>query len=185
METAYKMFNKDLTCTKGKGVYKYEPGVWYEEPESNCVKNGFHCAKNPLDCLRYYGSWDTSVCWLVSIDGTVDEDAFDSKVSATRIRLERQLNLMEFVMASGNYIIDHPYLPDSNVVKIDQGKADDNHFVVVRGKKPKAKGDEGDILCILREEEGNKQIESAGLWVVSKTGKHKPGIWYDAEGMEA
>ena len=46
-EYAYKMFNKDLTCTKGRGRFQYTPGEWIEEPEANCVKNGFHCAKNP------------------------------------------------------------------------------------------------------------------------------------------
>ena len=70
----YSMFNKDLTCTLGKGKYQYKPGDWIEEPEANCVKNGFHCAKNPLDCLSYYSSWDNSQCWIVEIGGDIDED---------------------------------------------------------------------------------------------------------------
>lgn len=186
METAYKMFNKDLTCTKGKGVFRYEPGVWYEEPESNCSRNGFHCAKNPLDCLRYYRNWDLSVCWLVSIAGTIDEDSIDSKVSATRIRLDRELTLSEFVLAAGNYIIDHPNLPNSSIVKDDNGIADQNHFTVVRGKNPRAMGkDEGDILCLLKEEQDNQQIEAAGIYMVSTKGNHKPQIWYDVDGREA
>ena len=96
-EYAYKMFNKDLTCTLGKGKYQYKPGEWIEEPEANCRQNGFHCAKNPLDCLSYYPSWDNSQCWIVEIGGDIDEDSVDSKVSCTRIRLVKRLTLEEFV----------------------------------------------------------------------------------------
>ena len=42
-EYAYKMFNKDLTCTLGRGTFQYQPGVWYEEldKEANCRKNAW------------------------------------------------------------------------------------------------------------------------------------------------
>ena len=92
-EYAYKMFNKDLTCTRGRGRFQYTLGEWIEEPEANCVKNGFHCAKNPLDCLSYYPRWDDSQCWIVEIAGDIDEDSIDSKVSCTRIRLIKRLTL--------------------------------------------------------------------------------------------
>ena len=75
MRIAYKAFNADLTCTMGKGVFQYEPGKWYEEPEANCVKNGFHCAANPLDTLDYYYNWDSNQYWLVEVEGDMDEDA--------------------------------------------------------------------------------------------------------------
>ena len=113
-EYAYKMFNKDLTCTMGRGTYQYRPGVWLEEKEANCVRNGFHCAKNPLDCLSYYGNWDNSQCWLVEIGGDIDEDARDSKVACTRIRLVKRLDLTEFVLEAGKYIISHPELEDNS-----------------------------------------------------------------------
>ena len=46
---AYKGFNKDLTCTKGKGVFQYEPGKKYVEEKAKCARTGFHAATNPLD----------------------------------------------------------------------------------------------------------------------------------------
>ena len=50
---AYKGFNKDLTCTKGKGVFQYEPGKKYVEEKAKCARTGFHAATNPLDVLSY------------------------------------------------------------------------------------------------------------------------------------
>lgn len=183
-ETAYKMFNKDLTCTLGKGKFQYEPGIWYEEETSDCRKTGFHSAKNPLDCLNYYGNWDNSACWLVEVGGTVDEDDCDSKISSTKIRLKRPLNLLEFVLAASNYIIDHPQLPNNHRVAVETGEAGSSHFIICRGKHPKARGGEGDILAILQEWEDSPEIKSAGLWIVSAKGNHKPGVWYDQEGQE-
>lgn len=181
-ETAFKMFNSDLTCTLGRGIFRFEPGVWYEEKESNCRKNGFHAAKNPLDCLSYYRIWEKSQCWLVELDGTVDEDETDSKVSATRIRLVRRLNLLEFAVAAGQYIIDHPMLKNSAQVHMEAAEPDINHFSVCRGKNPRSRGRDGDILIILKEEPDTQKIEAAGCWVVSKDGNHQPGIWYNVDG---
>ena len=183
-ETAFKMFNADLTCTMGRGKYQFRPGEWHEEPESNCRRNGFHCAKNPLDCLTYYGNWDKSQCWLVELDGTVDEDDHDSKVSATRIRLARHLSLLDFVVAAGQYIVDHPRMPVHALVGVEEAEAGCNHFAVCRGKNPKAKGRKGDILLLLKEYGDAPEIEGAGLWVVGSDDR-KPGVWYDVEGMEA
>lgn len=45
MRLAYKAFNADLTCTMGRGTFQYEPGIWYEEKEANCVKNGLRIIK--------------------------------------------------------------------------------------------------------------------------------------------
>lgn len=60
MVKAYKGFNKDLTCTMGNGCFQYRENEWMEEPEANCVRNGFHCCYNPLDCLSYYCNFNES-----------------------------------------------------------------------------------------------------------------------------
>lgn len=177
---AYKMFNKDLTCTKGKGIFQYDPGVWYEEEEANCVRNGFHCAENPLDCLSYYPDWDRSVCYQVEIGGDVDEDARDSKISCTRIRLVRKLTLENFVLEACTYIIDHPHVQNAPCVKLEEGSTGGNPFVIVRGRNPKAKGKKGDIIAILQNDEKG-EIMAAGMYKVGEKG-NVPGFWYDAYG---
>ena len=184
MRTAYKMFNADLTCTMGNGTFQYEPGKWFEEPEANCVKNGFHCAANPLDCLNYY-SWDRSQCWIVVVDGDIDEDGTDTKISATRIKLVRRLDLKEFLMHALSFVVSHPNLKDSNQVVRGSAKAAENdRFVIVRGKDPVAAGVKvGQYIGILVEELESNTIAAAGLYQVDGT-KIKPGVYYDVDGME-
>ena len=180
-EYAYKMFNQDLTCTKGKGTYQYKPGVWLEESQANCVRNGFHCAKNPLDCLSYYGNWDTSQCWLVEIGGDIDEDACDSKIACTRIRLVTRLSLALFVVAACKYIIDHPEMPDNHHVQTEEAEANSNHFAIARGKHPKARGKAGDVIAVLREAEDCREIMEIGTFRIGQDG-FEPDIWYNERG---
>lgn len=184
-EYAYKMFNKDLTCTKGRGTFQYTPGIWIEEPEANCVKNGLHCAKNPLDCLSYYSSWDNSQCWIVEIGGDIDEDSIDSKVSCTRMRLVRRLNLEEFVAEACRYMINFPLAAVNHHVMRQPAEVDlsCNHFVIVRCGEPMAKGREGDVIGLLMENDRTGQIYAGNVFTVG-TPAHKAGIWYNVYGEE-
>jgi hypothetical protein len=52
--------------------------------------------------------------------------------------------------------------------------------VVVRGKHPKAKGDTGATLFLLREEKGMPKIKDAGVFLVG--GGYDPDTWYDVNG---
>lgn len=181
MEYAFKMFNQDLTCTKGRGKFQYHENEWMEEEEANCVRNGFHCAKNPLDCLSYYPDWDSSVCYVVEIGGDIDEDAWDSKISCTKIRLIHPLTLSQFVAHSLWYIMQHPLMPDNVNVKADRATAGRNHFAIARGKDPAAKGKLGDAIGILKEKPESREIEAAGSYRIDGR-KYLPDVWYDVEG---
>lgn len=101
---AYKAFCKDLTC---RG-YRYEIGKWQEEPEANCVKNGFHGALNPLHCFSYYPDAENSRYFIVELAGDVDEDCSDTKVAATKIRLVKELTVSEMAQAGCRYLLQHP-----------------------------------------------------------------------------
>ena len=182
MEYAFKMFNKDLTCTRGRGSFQYEEGIWYEEKEANCVKNGFHCAKNPLDCLSYYPDWDSSVCYVVEIGGDIDEDGYDSKISCTKIRLVRRLTLRQFVSQACMYILEHPEMPENDIVRAGEATPGRNHFCISRGSSARAKGKMGDVLGIIEEAEG--EIQAAGVFEIDGS-KYLPDIWYNAEGRPA
>lgn len=181
-EYAYKMFNKDLTCTKGRGIFQYTPGVWIEEPEANCVKNGFHCAKNPLDCLSYYPNWDDSQCWIVEIGGDIDEDRVDSKVSCTRIRLDRRLNLEEFVTEACAYMVMHPMAPINSIVRREAAMPCSNHFVIVRCEEPMARGREGEVIGLLKENPKTGSIYAGNVFTIGD--QYKQDTWYNAFGEE-
>lgn len=185
MRTAYKMFNEDLTCTMGNGRFQYEPGKWYQEDEANCVRNGFHCAANPLDCLNYYGNWDKSQCWIVVVDGDTDEDGTDTKISATRIKLVRRLDLREFIEQALSYIVVHPQLKMNSRVKTGSAIAEEwDKFVIVRGKDPVAAGVKvGQYIGLLVEEPDTSVIMAAGLYQVDGV-DIKPEVYYDVDGEE-
>lgn len=182
-EYAYKMFNKDLTCTLGRGTFQYQPGVWYEEleKEANCVKNGFHVAKNPLDCLSYYHSFEKAQCWIVEIAGDMDEDSCDSKVSAQKIRLVKRLSLSEFVARACMYIMEHPALDYNHHVSRDVAESNRNHFAISVGERPRARGKKGDILGILRTYPGESEIAEANCFEIDGL-QYLPDVWYDAGG---
>ena len=89
----YKMFNKGLIC---RG-YKFKEGL-NECDHATCVREGFHAAENPLDCLSYYPDFDNSECWLCYADGDIHEDGTDSKISCTCLEILRRLEKHEFVV---------------------------------------------------------------------------------------
>jgi len=180
---AYKGFEKDLSCTSGGNRYQYKVGIWHEEDKAKCRSTGFHCAENPLDCLNYYPDIKNSVYYIVLADGDVNEDGMDSKISCTRMKLVKELNLKEFVMHSLNYIFSHPYRKDSSRVRKGLGEAE-NGFVIVRGKEPVAKGKMGTILAFAKEEPGRRDIYELGMYEVD--GKEiMPDTWYDINGRRA
>lgn len=181
MIIAYKAFNKDLSCTSGGNRFQYELGVWNEESEANCTHNGFHCAENPLDCLSYYSEWNSAVYYLVLADGDIDEDAVDSKISCTRLKLVKQLNLTEFIVHSLRYLYEHPLRANNRWVKIDESIAE-RGFAIVRGKNPIAKGRLGDILGFAKEETGSEKVTEIGLFIVDGE-EIIPDTWYGLDGV--
>ena len=126
--------------------------------------------KNPLDCLSYYPNWDSALYYLVLADGDIDEDANDSRISCTRLRLVKQLDLPEFITHSLRYICEYPFRKETSFkVQAERGEAY-RGFTVVRGKKPLAKGQIGDVLGFLKEEPDSRRIAEAGIYVVDNTG---------------
>lgn len=180
MLLAYKGFDWDLSCTSGGNRFQYVLGRWNEEPEANCGRNGFHCAENPLDCLAYYPNLKQSVYYLVVAAGDINDDEGDSRISCTRLRLVKQLNIEEFVAHSLNYIWNHPFRENNRRVCQESGTGEKG-FVIVRGKQPRARGKLGDILGIIREKRGNREGMEMGLYVVDGE-KILPDTWYNVHG---
>lgn len=177
MIMAYKGFEKDLSCTSGGNHFQYKLGIWNEEPEANCRKNGFHCAENPLDCLTYYPDWDNAVYYIVLADGDIHEDGSDTKIACTKMKLVKRLSLEEFVAHSLRYISEHPLRENGNRVHADEAIAV-GKFTIVRGKNPIARGKKGAVLGFVKEELNSKKIAELGLYVVN--GENiKEDTWYD------
>ena len=183
MMIAFKGFDKDLTCTSSGNTYQYRLNAWNAESEANCGKNGMHCAENPLDCLSYYPDWNQAVYYMVAVDGDIDEDACDSKISCTRLRLIKKLDMGEFVAHSLKYMLDHPLRSDNHRVCRNKGEDIGQGFVIVRGCNPMAKGTLGTVLGFAKEGRGIGEITELGIHIVD--GKEiLPDTWYNIRGRK-
>lgn len=168
---AYKGFRQDLTCigyqfVKGKNITK----------EANCVKNGFHCAENPLDCFLYYPNWQHSVYWMVEAAGDLDEDGYDSKISCTELTLLKEMTMQDMFAAAMGYYIKHPERKFEQGtrgpvrVSKDYGEDGGTGFLIIRGKSPKAYVKAGQIAGFLVEETGSAMIIGARIFQAKEAG---------------
>ncbi|MCD8110863.1 MAG: hypothetical protein LUE14_12365 [Clostridiales bacterium] len=174
MWIAYKAFNPDLSCGHGSGRFRYLPQQWNEEPEANCVRNGFHSAEDPVDCLSYYPLWDNAVYWAVLLDGEMNEDGTDTKIASTRLKPLRQLTLEEFVFCACKYRADHPYLSQEDVEKsLGNGAS----IRIVRGKDPSAEGNKGDVIGLLKEAADSPRITDISVFTIDGR-NFLPGVVY-------
>lgn len=149
MRYAYKAFEPGFVC---RGVAFKGIGEVNVTEAANCVKNGWHCAEDPADCLRYYPDFKNSVYTIVNVGGDVDEDAVDSKISCTELTILRVLEPADYLLHILLYMAKHPKR-ECFAAKQGRGEAR-NGYVVVRGTAPYAKGREGDLLAMAREENG-------------------------------
>ena len=181
MRIAYKAFDTDLSCTSGGNRFQYQLKVWNKEPAADCAATGFHCAENPLDCLSYYHDWNSAVYYIVLAAGDMDEDAYDSKIACTKLKLVKQLTMPEFVAHALKYLYDHPQRKVNSRIQCEVGEARGG-FAVVRGKNPRAKGELGDILGMAKEKQYSREIDEMGVYVVD--GIHiQPGVLYNVNGL--
>ena len=98
--TAYKGFNKDMTC---RG-FQYEEGKEYETEKAKACDSGFHACEYPLDCFKYY-SPNQSVYHLVEQSGELDRDSDDSKVASTKIKIGATIGIPGLVKAAIEYTL--------------------------------------------------------------------------------
>ncbi len=176
---AYKGFNKDLSCTLGKGIYKYEVGKTYEETEAQCARTGFHCVEEPLEVLRWYSSDDSRYC-VVDAIGDVHEDGQD-KISCTEMKIVKEVSLEQLYALECRWIMEHPERTHSGRVQKNEGVALANECVIVRGKYTKAKGEIGATLYLLKEGKGTKEIVEAGAYKIDGK-EYMPNVYYNVSG---
>ena len=172
---AYKGFDKGLIC---RG-YKFKMGLNVTD-KAHCVRYGFHCAEDPLDCFTYYPNTSNSVYYIVDAGGDIDEDGSDSKISCTELRVIKELSLKDMILHGLAFIQKHPTRQWSSHVSEDRARACSG-YAVVRGIDPIICGQKiGDVLGILKESRDGKTIERLGLAVVDGE-EILPGVWYDVD----
>lgn len=184
MIKAYKGFNSDLTCTMGRGRLQYRENEWMEEPEANCVRNGFHCCYDPLDCLSYYGDFNKSVYYVVLADGDINEDGYNTKIACTRIKLVKKLSKEEFVAHALYYMAKHPFLEVNGIVEDETARGEAyNGIRIVRGKNPKCAAPLGTVVGMVKEAADSKEITDIMIYTVDGI-NYLPDVTYFITGEE-
>lgn len=173
---AYKAFSIGLKC---RG-YQFVEGKNVTD-EANCVKNGFHCAENPLDCLCYYPNVRTSEYWVVDAGGDIDEDATDSKIACTELITIRKLSLNEYLLHCLAWIAKNPKSRNHSKIHLECGSSDYGAAIVC-GLNPIAKGKTGDVLALLQLNKFGNPI-AMGIHTVGDRGV-EPNKYYDVRGQE-
>lgn len=180
---AYKGFNSKLQATMGKGIFQFEPGKTYEEEECKCANTGFHCAENPLCALGYYSSMDSRF-FIVNAEGDINQDGYESRISCTKLTLEKEISRIQLATHACLYIQKYPDRDPENkrYVMNQKGRCcTEGDFIIVRGKSPQAAGTRGTWLFLLKEAEGTKEIE--GIYPVFIDGEeYLENRWYGFEG---
>lgn len=172
---AYKGFNKDMTCTKGRGTYKYKIGETYREKKSQCASTGFHCVEEPIEVLTWYPNG--RYC-MVSAEGDIHEDG-TNKIACTEMRILKELTLEQIGILECEWINEHPERECSKLVERDTGKAV-NGIVVVRGKNPKAAGKINSTIFLIKENRRGKVVEIGAYRIDGK--KFHKDQYYDVKG---
>lgn len=154
---AYKGFTKDLTATRGNGVYQFTIGKTAQEACSKTVRSGFHCCENPLECTGYYGLDGENRFFRVEAAGDINEDGRE-KIACTKLTLIKELTPAELAYEGMKYMIEHPLRKDwkraSGFVIVAKEKAEakgENNIAIARGEDPSVKGKPGSILGLIVE----------------------------------
>ena len=175
---AYKGFNSNLDCTRGSGTFHYEVGKTYKEDSAKCASSGFHCVEQPLDVLTWYDGYGARYC-EVEAAGDVNEDGTD-RISCTEISIVRELTLEQIAALECLWIEAHPERKTSIHVVKDYGKAYKDGVIVVEGRHPKAEGELGSMIFLIKRDRRN-EVSDIGIYAID--GKdHLPGVKYNVLG---
>lgn len=179
---AYKGFNKDLTCTRGKGTYKYQIGKTYKEDKAQCVSTGFHCCEEPIQVLDWYNSCDSRYC-IVSAGGDIHEDG-TGRVSCTEMTILKEITLEQLGILECQWILKNYDRKESSLICKDEGTARENKIVIVRGKNPKAAGKPGATIFLVKEKKKSKEIKEMSVYKIDGK-EYLPDVYYMADGSVA
>jgi len=80
----YKAFNRDMTCTMGRGVFQYEVGKTYEEEGyAQSRAKGFHFCLTLENVYKFYPK-DSIVCEIEAL-GDIEGDGLAYATNKIRI----------------------------------------------------------------------------------------------------
>lgn len=181
----FKATHGDMTCTSGKGIFRYEIGVPATADNAKCGNTGLHACEYVIDCTGYYALGKGNRFFKAVAEGDIAEDGKDTRIACTRLTLIQELTNRDIAREAMLYMAGHPmrdgWKKKSNMIDIDLVAAEINvqdGIAIARGREPKVRGCTGAHLGLIAETDG--KIRAARLFTVD--GKIiRPGVWYTAE----
>ena len=99
------------------------------------------------------------------------------------MKILKEITLQQLGALECKWIQEHPERKYSIHVKKDSARATGTGIVIVRGKNPKAAGDEGSTIFLLREGKGTKEIEEVGIYLIDGV-QYMPDTYYRVDGRK-
>ena len=101
--TAYKGFNKNLTCSPDGKMFQYEIGNNYEHKGSVVAcSSGFHACEFPLAVLSYYGLKNGNRFAIVEQSGALVRK--DDKTASGKITIKAEIGIPGLIKASVEWV---------------------------------------------------------------------------------
>ena len=145
----YKGFNRDLACTLGKGTFHYKVGETYKEDKAQCVQTGFHAVEEPVQVFRWYSGNGARYC-ICEAKGDINEDGSD-RICCTELTLLKEVTREQIAALECEWMRQRPNREYDSFVKKDKGHAYKNEILIVRGTNPRATGDAGATIFLVKE----------------------------------
>lgn len=172
----FKGFNKSMTCTMGRGAFKYKVGQKATAEKAKTANTGLHSTREPFGILRYYGHHGEDVYCICEAGGDINEDAV-GRVSSTELTPIKKLTPQELAIYEGLFIQKHPDISRENFKEKD---VDNGFYAIARGKNPTAKGKKGTVLVLLQENASNRKIKKMEIFEID--GQSCKAGWYGIGG---
>ena len=124
MNTAYKIFNKDLQC---RG-YQYEIGKTYKHKgKIGLCSSGFHFCQNPVDLFNYYNFDPSNRVCVIEFSGDFDHGDDKSVCSEIKIVSEIKWDKLLTLVNTGKYNTGYANSGDRNSGDRNSGDSNSGH----------------------------------------------------------
>lgn len=177
----FKGMHGNMSCTMGKGTFKYDVGKKATAAGAKTANMGLHSCREPFGILQYYGSLQFDCFCICEAGGDINEDEY-GRVSSTELTPLKKLTPQELAVYEAVYLQKHPQFDESRLVMRENGE-DNGFFAVVRGKNPVARAKKkGVVLCLLQEYSRSRNIKRTEIYEIDGK-RNKRGI-YGIEGRQ-
>lgn len=172
----FKGFNKNMTCTMGRGAFQYKLGKTATAKEAKTASTGLHSTREPFGILRYYSNLNTCTFCICEAAGDINEDD-DGRVASTELTPLKKLTPQELAIYEGVFVQKHPELSGEDF----QEQAQDNgYYAIARGKNPTARGKKGTVIILLQEYARSHKIKTLEIFEID--GRTNKAGWYGIGG---